>query len=523
MGNSGKIFRVSIILVAGFLPLSVWAGIVINEIMYDPEGSDTNREWVEIYNNGAVDIDITGWKFADMATDGTVAKHILYVPPDHGGLGSMKIAANSFAVLVSDAATFLAEHSGFSGTVIDTTISNFGQQDGRTYYAKLFDKDVAEISSVPYTIGMGAKDDGNSLQLSGGSWIAASPTPAGTNGSATPPPASLPAATTTSSNPPPTNSGQSVSRIPVEPQIFAYINGEKSALTGVETIFKGTVFGLDKKPIENARYVWTFGDGTSREGQSVLHAWRLAGSYVVVLEVGSGEFNASARQRVDVVPANVKIEKVEEGESGFIALKNNTGVDVDLSRWILRSAGQSFVLPAHTIILSGATLPFPNSVTGIRPDSKLADLLFPNGLLANNFYQNESSKAVAVVSTPVNEKAPPQDSPKTALAEKIVPKSDLNNLPTETATKQDLSSSSTTVLYAAVGGSGFSFDWILALLGLVGVGAVGVLSYLRGRKELALNTPNGAFSQEKPISGDLPVEGKKPLKAEDFEIIEERE
>jgi len=39
------------------------AAIMLSEIMYDPQGADTNREWVEIYNNGAVTENIGGWQF----------------------------------------------------------------------------------------------------------------------------------------------------------------------------------------------------------------------------------------------------------------------------------------------------------------------------------------------------------------------------------------------------------------------------------------------------------------------------
>lgn len=38
------------------------AAVVINEIMYDPVGTDTGYEWVELYNNGTEDIDLEGAK-----------------------------------------------------------------------------------------------------------------------------------------------------------------------------------------------------------------------------------------------------------------------------------------------------------------------------------------------------------------------------------------------------------------------------------------------------------------------------
>ena len=37
-------------------------GVVINEFVADPAGSDTDREWIELYNASGVDVDISGWE-----------------------------------------------------------------------------------------------------------------------------------------------------------------------------------------------------------------------------------------------------------------------------------------------------------------------------------------------------------------------------------------------------------------------------------------------------------------------------
>jgi hypothetical protein len=37
-------------------------GVVINEFVADPAGSDTDREWIELYNGSGVDVDISGWE-----------------------------------------------------------------------------------------------------------------------------------------------------------------------------------------------------------------------------------------------------------------------------------------------------------------------------------------------------------------------------------------------------------------------------------------------------------------------------
>jgi hypothetical protein len=39
------------------------AEVMLSEIMYDPQNADTNREWVELYNNGTSAVSLSGWQF----------------------------------------------------------------------------------------------------------------------------------------------------------------------------------------------------------------------------------------------------------------------------------------------------------------------------------------------------------------------------------------------------------------------------------------------------------------------------
>ncbi len=42
--------------------------VIINEIMPDPMGSDTNQEWIELYNPGDAPVNVQGWTIRDCAT-----------------------------------------------------------------------------------------------------------------------------------------------------------------------------------------------------------------------------------------------------------------------------------------------------------------------------------------------------------------------------------------------------------------------------------------------------------------------
>lgn len=52
-------------LAAALIAAAPWLGakaaVVINEVVYNPEGSDTGFEWVELYNNGVSAVSLSGW------------------------------------------------------------------------------------------------------------------------------------------------------------------------------------------------------------------------------------------------------------------------------------------------------------------------------------------------------------------------------------------------------------------------------------------------------------------------------
>jgi len=153
-----------------FLPLAVSGQVVINEIMYDlpDQGSDTGREWIEIYNTGNNAVDLSGWKFFESDTN-----HNLVIAQ-----GNKMLPIGGFAVVADKAEKFLAEHTGFSGTLFDSTFSL-----NNTTGEKLAIKNASStiINEIAYAPSWGGKGDGNSLQYFNDGWKAAPPTPGAIN------------------------------------------------------------------------------------------------------------------------------------------------------------------------------------------------------------------------------------------------------------------------------------------------------------------------------------------------------
>ncbi len=120
--------------------------LVINEINYDAAGTDTNREWIELYNETDQSIDLTGSYFNDGNS------HALSVPPDKGGQGTLIIEPAHYLVLAADAATFLSEYPTVKSSVIDTVMNlpNYSVERKEPITLQILDKTKQPFLSIDY-------------------------------------------------------------------------------------------------------------------------------------------------------------------------------------------------------------------------------------------------------------------------------------------------------------------------------------------------------------------------------------
>lgn len=146
----------SLIFIVAFISISIipapkaraqfFSDIFISEVAYDLPGGDDPHEWIELYNAGTSTIDLTGWKFNDGSN------HNLVAPPS--------IKSGEFAILADDAPTFLQDHPGFAGTVIDTVMS----LNNSTDTLSLIRSDGSVADTLTYTSGLGASGNGKTLE-----------------------------------------------------------------------------------------------------------------------------------------------------------------------------------------------------------------------------------------------------------------------------------------------------------------------------------------------------------------------
>ncbi len=93
---------------------SISHAVVISEIMFDFQGSDTGHEWVEIYNNENVTYNLTDWKLNTGGVD-----HGLSL--ENVSQSSMILIPGAYAVIAQDPITFLNDYPGYNETVINVS------------------------------------------------------------------------------------------------------------------------------------------------------------------------------------------------------------------------------------------------------------------------------------------------------------------------------------------------------------------------------------------------------------------
>ncbi|HJO89826.1 MAG: lamin tail domain-containing protein [Candidatus Pacebacteria bacterium] len=444
-----KYILIPIMFFASFSSLN--AQVVISEVMYDIEGSDTGREWVEIENTGD-SVDISTWKFFENGTN-----HGLTLIQ-----GNATLSSSDVAIISDNPDKFLIDWPSFSGNLFDSSFSlkNTGE------LIAIRDADLNDIDSLTYDIELGAGEDGNSLQLILSVWSAALPTPGLANsGSGGGEESEQEEESSESSS----SSSSSTNNFPVEQQIFADAGGDRNVVVGADTLFEGESLGLKMQPLDNARYTWNFGNGETKEGQNVLYYYGYPGEYVVTLSISSGQYSASDRIIVNAYPAELAVSKVQED---FVEIHNKSNRELNLSWWQLEAEGKRFMVPKDTIILSGKKLIFSSDVTGLNTHTNDASLLYPNGVEAVSFEQIKiPQKTVAtktITAQPIITKAdPPQKEALKEPQENTIQTasviSSINN--------QDKESS--------------MFKWLLAIFSIIVVSAGAIVFIGKSKKELS--------------------------------------
>ncbi len=362
-----KIFLLGIL----FSPKFIFA-MQINEIMYDAPGTDTGHEWIEVYNNSQEEIDLINWRFFE----NSVAHELTLIS------GASKIPADGYAVIASDANLFLSDYPNFSGNLFDSVFSlvNTGES------LALINENGEKINEIMYSGDIGAKGDGNTLQLVDTVFITAPANPGQKN--ATEPTiinennSSGSATSSVSSH----SSQDAIITIKDSPKLIASIGRER--LSSINSPLKFEAI-LDQKSSGNTRYFWNLGDGNTKKGKEIKHFYKHQGLYNVILNAFHGGKSAVARTVVHIKDPEISLKIKEEG----LLVSNLDSVELNIGDWVLKSEKDmdfkiDFIFPQDTIISSENGILFDkdlfveNTENWQKIDS--LTLFFPNKKIATS-------------------------------------------------------------------------------------------------------------------------------------------
>lgn len=387
--------------------------LVINEIMSNPVGDDSGREWVELHNDGAEDIDLSS------ITVSIKGGNPIAVTPMQGGT---TLPAGGYAVIastVSGQTRFLQDYPAYPGILFRSTISLVN-----TGSTSIEIKNNGSTAAGP--LSYAAAKEGNSLSFVNGEYVAGTPTPGAQN--------SVPEASPDSTNPPDTTTPTQVTipqLAPPSPDIVMYLPEEKTVVAGAASEY--SAFGLTRsgKAIGDLKYAWAFGDGGQGTGSSTSYTYVYPGRYVAQAEATNASVFGTARMVVRVVSPDMEIIQVGSSRYGtYIDVRNPNSYALDFSQWGFSIDGAFFPFPKNTMLLPNETVRFSGKAMGFASTtvstSSVVRILFPNLEEVTRYVPKPGIEAVATNMLPeatIGTRAQPSNSKEKKITSKK------NNIP----------------------------------------------------------------------------------------------
>lgn len=335
-----KRIKYSIVLLAVFFSFFnlAYASLEITEIMYNPDGTDTNREWVKIHNNGNDTVTIipgradSAWRFSD-----DVDGNELHLINDE-----LIIEPNTYAILASDKNTFISEYTEFNGPVADTSMSLSNISGTVRIWNGSNPRNLIASKEYPYSDNPIVNENNDTNSTSNSDDIISS--------------------ILISNNP---NDESKVYKITTK------IISPKIVTAGVPFTIDNSTTGINKEKIILGKFVWNFGDGMTKEGNTsppFPYIYQYPGDYVLTLAYSDSTFDTvpdtTDRLVVKVIPAGIVISSVGTPIDPFIEIENNSNYEMSLRGWIIKGNIHSFVIPEGMVVLPNKKLKLSPKITG---------------------------------------------------------------------------------------------------------------------------------------------------------------
>ena len=269
--------------------------------------------------------------------------------------------------------------------------------------------------------------------------------------------------------------------MPPPPKLFADGGSDRTVVVGADTEFRARAYDEKKNIIDFSRFHWNFGDGSVSDAATILHRFEYPGRYVVVLDMPEEKDAVPDQIIVTVEQMKLALSLMEDGG---VAIENRAGRTFDLSRWIIRSMGRTFTVPAHTFILAGSSLRFSPKTLGFSSGANV-ELAYPNGALALGIVPTPVVSVASSTSTSI----PAKYSSQTAVFEKVDDYAAVREVESSSVEQPDIATTAEETISAQAAGVGAALPgssrvWWFGVIGIAGL-AAGSLALARryGKKE----------------------------------------
>lgn len=352
---------VALALLMASLPASAYASLLISEVSYDPPGTDSKREWIELEYSGSSSVSVASVRFIEGGVAHKIAAY---------GTTSSSILAGSFVVIADDPAAFLLDYPEYSGALYDSVFSltNTGE-------SLVITIDGVEADSVLYQNSEGASGTGASLTRVASGFMPTRPTPGSRNdsvrwdgdsdGGDESPSTPIVSATSTHESP--------ITISTYVPKLEFQVNAGRDRSVAINTPF--TLEALAKGATEGFGARWSFGDGTFKRGTKVIKEYAKQGEFVVVLNATERALQQKSVDRllVDVFEPKVSLEIIEDG----YRIGNDSGHEINLGGFKYREGEKHLgEWVEDTILLNGSAI----EVQSKSPQPCGLKISYPNGV-----------------------------------------------------------------------------------------------------------------------------------------------
>ena len=360
-------------------------------------------EWIELYNDASSTADVTGWKI--FKANG--ATQLIQLSGSIGAQGYYVVGRKTASV--PDPLPGVSDYvNSFGGS----RLSNSGE------YLTLQNSTGATVDSLDnsggWVGGSSTTTPKQTMQLSGGQWITAAPTPRAANATITGDTSDNTGndTSTTTTQQSSSNTGLTQSS-GISTTLSSHENpAELSSLDDTPTLleiaagrnrlaFAGTPMHFTARSVlgkidttSATQFVWTFGDGGIATSTNPDHMYLFSGDYQIVVNAVAGANQSVDRLLVKVEDPKFVLQIGSVGTAGFVEIENKGDREINIGRAQLRVLDRAFVFPPDTIIARHASVRFGNYITGLAATSS-AELVWHDGHVVARF----DSTPVVVVPT----------------------------------------------------------------------------------------------------------------------------